>query len=376
MITIKKVEKKQDKKEFINFQYEVYKDSEHFCPPLKMDREKLLDTEKNPFYKNNEMQLFLAYQDGKIVGRVAAIENVEHNRIHNKNSGFFGFYESIDSQDVANELIKAATDWNKEKGYDELIGPVSPHLNDDSPGFLLVGHDDDNMMLLAYTHKYYLSLMENMGLKKVKDLYSYSIEIQDVQGEDKIRRIYDKAAVRNNITIRPINMKNFKEDYLIIQEIFNTAWEKNWGQVPLNDEDFEYIASDLKSLVHTDFMQIAFQGDKPIGMCAAFPDVNQLFKPMKGSLFSFGIFKFLKYMLTKKAGIDRLRVFILGVLPEFEGTGAAAGLYVSLLDASKKNKIKSAEMAWILEDNEKMNRAAVMLGANITKRYRLFNKSI
>ncbi|MCB0280546.1 MAG: hypothetical protein KDD94_13645 [Calditrichaeota bacterium] len=376
MIEILPVETENDKLKFIKFQYQIYRDSEHFVPPLIMDRKKLLDKKKNPFYKDNAIQLYLAYRDGKIVGRIAAIENKKHNEIHNENSGFFGFYESINDVEVAKALIDKASEWCKNKGFSSIIGPVNPHLNDDSPGFLAKGFDDDPVMLLAYSQPYYLDLMDACGLAKIKDLYSYRLEVASIRNIDKMKRINERVKKRHNLNIRPINMKKFDEEYLIIQEIFNRAWEKNWGQVPLTKEDFEYIASDLKSLIHLDFVRIAFKDDTAIGMTVAFPDVNHLLKPMNGTFLSWGVFNFLKYVLTKKSSIRKVRVFILGVLPEYDHTGATSLLYTDLIESGYKHKIVDAELAWILEDNDKMNKAAEMLGGVNAKTYRLFSKRI
>jgi GNAT superfamily N-acetyltransferase len=376
MIRIKEVNNKKDKDDFIKFQYPLYAEDKHFVPPLLMDRYKLLNQEKNPFFKNNDSQLFLAYKDNKIVGRIAAIENLKHNEIHKENYGFFGFFECINDQDVAKALIDTVIKWNKEKGFSEIVGPVNPHLNDDSPGVLIKGLDDDPVMLLAYSKDYYPNLLEGCGLSKAKDLYSYYVDSNKIENEEQIRRINEKSIKRHNLSIRKINMKNFEEDYLAIQNVFNKAWEKNWGQVPLSKEDFEYIASDLKPIIHTDFIQLAYKEDTLIGISVAFPDINELIKDMNGSLFSFKAIKFFKYLLFKKSKIKRLRIFILGVLPEYDRTGATSMLYLSLIDNTKKHNIIGGEMAWILEDNEKMNKAAKSLGGEHCKTYRIYSKKI
>jgi hypothetical protein len=376
MLKIVKVENKKQLDDFINFQYEIYKDSEHFVPPLKMDRYKLINPEKNPFFKENDSAFYLCYEDNKIVGRVAAIENKRYNDYHDDNAGFFGFFESINNVEVAKLLIQTAKDWNIKKGRSKIYGPVNPHLNDDSPGFLVKGFDDDPVMLLAYTHEYYLNLMDQIGLKKAKDLHSFWVEAQGVKNIDKMERIIEKSKKRHNITIRPINMKNFETEYLIIQDIFNKAWEKNWGQIPLTNEDFEYIASDLKSLVHTDFLQLAFKDDIPIGMTVSFPDVNEMIKPMKGSLITLKALPFIKYILTKKVNVKRIRIFILGILPEYDHTGATAALYLQTTLAARKHGVIGGEMAWILEDNDKMIKAAEMLGGQLVKTYRIFEDKL
>lgn len=376
MLRIVKVDNKKQLKEFINFQYEIYKNETHFVPPLKMDRYKLINPDKNPFFKHNRSDFFICYKDSTIVGRIAAIENVRYNEIHQEKSSFFGFFECINDNEVAELLINTAKDWGREKGYNHIYGPVNPHLNDDSPGFLVKGFEDDPVMLLAYTHKYYLDLAEHCGLKKAKDLHSYWVEAQAVKNIDKMNRVIEKSKKRHNISIRPVDMKNFEKEYLIIQDIFNKAWEKNWGQIPLTDEDFEYIASDLKSLVHTDFVQIAYKDDQAIGMTVSFPDVNEMIKDMKGSLFTFKAWKFIKYILTKKINVRRIRIFILGVLPEFDHTGATAALYLQTTLASQKHGVQGGEMAWILEDNDKMIKAAQMLGGEHVKTYRIYESEI
>ena len=376
MVHIKEVSNKKDKENFIKFQYELYKDDKHFVPPLLMDRYKLLDQDKNPFFKNNDCQLFLAYKDNKIVGRIAAIENKKHNEIHEENTGFFGFFESIDDQEVSNKLLETVIQWNKEKKFSNIVGPVNPHINDDSPGVLVKGLDDDPVMLLAYSKAYYPQLLEAAGLNKVKDLYSYYVSAHGIENEEKLRRITDKTKKRHNLSIRTIDMKRFEEDYLAIQEIFNKAWEKNWGQIPLSKEDFEYIASDLKPMLHKDFIHLAYKEDTLIGIAVAFPDINEMIKGMNGKLLSFKSIPFFKYLLFKKPKVKRLRIFILGVLPEYDHTGATSMLYISIIDNARKYNIEGGEMAWILDDNEKMNKAAISLGGKQCKTYRLYQKSI
>lgn len=365
-----------DKKRFIEFQYDLYKGDPHFVPPLRMDRKKLLDENKNPFFKTNRSALFLCVDNTTVLGRIAAIENKRHNEIHQENVGFFGFFECVDDNTVAKLLFEAASEWNKKLGFTSILGPVNPHLNDDSPGILIQGLDDDPVMLLAYSKPYYPKLLEENSFSKAKDLYSYWADVDKLNNEDKIRRVNEKTIKRHRLSFRPINMKKFEEEYLIIQDIFNQAWEKNWGQIPLTKEDFEYIASDLKPAVHSDFIILAFKDDTPIGMAVAFPDLNELIKGMNGSIFSFKAIRFFKYLLTKRITVKRLRIFILGILPDYDHTGATASLYLSLIDAARKHHMQGGEMAWVLEDNEKMNKAAKMLGGEVAKIYRIYQKSI
>ena len=285
-IDIRTVKTKSDKVKFVKSQWKFYKNDPHFVPPIVMDRMKLLDTQKNPFYHHAEIELFLAYDGDEIVGRIAAITNELHNKTHNDNIGFFGFFECIDNQEVADALFDTAKKWLKEKGKDAIRGPVNPSMNDEL-GILVEGFDDSPRVLMTYNPKYYEKLILNAGLTKAKDLYAYKLTQKSFMS-DKLKRLHGLIREKYNINIREVNFKNkeqFAKDVNVIKDVYNKAWVPNWGFVKITDEEFDYMVADLKMIANPKFAYIAEVNGKPAGFHLGLPDINASLKYIKPLVF-------------------------------------------------------------------------------------------
>jgi len=373
-LIIRPIEAKSDVVKFVKCQWDFYKDDPNWVPPMKMDRMNLLNTKTNPFYQHSLMQLFLAEDNGEIVGRIAAIINDNHNKTHNDKVGFFGFFECVNDQNVADLLFNTANDWLKSRGMDTSRGPVNPSLNDET-GLLIEGYNMPAVTLMTYNPEYYAELIENAGFAKAKDLYAYLLEMHSFL-TDKMRRMQSIIRKRYQIKIRKMNFKNkakFKEDVKIMKELYNKAWEDNWGFVKMTDAEFEHLAKDMKMVADPNFTLIVEIKGKPAGFVLGLPDINQCFiKNRSGSTLG-GIW----HLMTKKKKIDTLRIIVLGVLPEYRSTGADAALYYEFFERGSKRGIKFGEASWILEDNLMMNRAlTVTMNGKKYKTYRLYDKAI
>jgi len=373
-VVIKPVENKSDKMKFILSQWNFYKNDKNWVPPIIADRLKLLDTGKNPFYKHSLIQLFLAEKGNEVVGRIAAIINYNHNKTHNDKVGFFGFFECINDQDIANKLFDAALEWLKARGMEAMRGPENPSQNDEV-GLLIEGFDSPPVILMTYNPPYYIDLIENYGLKKVKTLYAYKLEMKDYL-TDKLIRLQEVIRERYNVTVRNVNFKNkeqFNKDVETLKQIYNSAWEPNWGFVKMTDEEFDFLAADLKSIAEPEFTFIVEVKGKPAGFALGLPDINQcLIHNKKGSLIGA-----IWHLLTKKKKINLLRIIVLGVLEEFQGIGVDGVMYYEFAERGKKLGITAGEASWILEDNEMMNRAlTVTMNGKIYKKYALYEKEI
>ena len=370
-ITVKNISQNEIKK-FLKFAFIVYKDDPNWVPPLFMDKMKILNKDKNPFFKeSSDMELFMAYRNNKPVGRIAAIKNDVHNKTHNENIGFFGFFECINDQAVANKLLDTAKEWLKKHNFEAMRGPANPTSNEEY-GALLEGFNDTARLLMSYNPKYYLDLFDGYGLKKVKDLYAYDIQNSEMQKNEKIKRVADIVKSRYKIKIRSINMKDFKNELEIFKSIWNQTWVANWGFIPMSEEEIEAAAKDLKSLINPDLVFFAEVEDKVIGVVLAMPDYNQIFRTMKGRLFPF---QFLK-LYTQKKKITWARVIALGVIPEYQKKGIDGALYYECLERAAKHGIMQGEASWILEDNLMMNRGAETMQGKIYKKYRVYEISI
>lgn len=374
MIRIRKVENEKERMEFIKFPWEIYKGNPYWVPPLIFDVRKNLDPNKNPFFKHAEVQLFLAEKDGKIAGRIAAIKNDSHNNFHKDKAGFFGFFETIDDEDVSDLLLDTACEWVKEKGLNEILGPVNPSTNDEC-GLLVDNFDSSPVFLMSYNPKHYQSKIENFGFEKANDLYAYYIPsevINDPKVMTRLERMTELIKKRSDVTTYNINMKDLNNEVRKIEEIYNSAWESNWGFVPLTTAEFDYMADSLKMVVDPDLVMFAEVAGKPAGFTLSLPDFNQVLKKMNGRLLPFGFLK----ILTGKKKIDFLRVIIMGVKPEYQKKAIDSVFYLETIKMGNKNGYTGAEISWVLEDNMPMRMTAEKLGAHIYKTYRIYKKNL
>lgn len=369
--TITYVTSKQEKKTFVEFPYTHYKNDQYWVAPLLIEQKKLLDPDKNPFYKNAEIVLFNVSLNDKHAGRIAAIIDHRYNKFHNTKTGFFGFFECIDQQSTADLLLKVAEDWLREKGMNTVMGPSNPSMMDEL-GILVEGFDKYPTIMMPYHKNYYDKIIRSAGYKKEMDLLAYLVT-QDSVDHDRANRAIDVVKKRlPGISIRKINLRKIKDEVKIIREIFNSAWSKNWGFIPLSSEEFNKLASDLKSIVDNDFAHIAEIDGEPVAFSIALPDYNQIFRNMNGRLFPTGLFKLLWY--RKK--IDKVRTALMGVIPEYQGRGIDVLLHREAINSGLKKGIYSSEVGWILESNIHMIRVAEKMGAAIDKRYRIYSKNL
>lgn len=362
---------KKERKQFIDFPYQHYSDDEHWVAPLKMEQKKLIDEENNPFYNNGEIALFLAQQNGEICGRIAAIRDHRYNRHHNNKTGFFGFFECIDDQSVADLLFKVAADWLAQRGHTDMLGPTNPSLMDEV-GILVDGFEHDPSIMMPYHKPYYERLIKNAGLGKEMDMYAFRV----TQGTVNLDRMYRaEEIVRRRLpklNIREIDLKSIDEEVEIVRHIFNEAWSGNWGFIPLTKEELTDLAKDLKLILDPKVAHIAEVEGEPVAFSIALPDLNQALKHMDGTLFPTGIFKLLWY----RRDINRIRTALMGVLPKYQGKGIDALLHKEAIVNGREVGYKSSELSWVLETNKSMVKVAEKLGAHIEKTYRMYSRTL
>ncbi|HRK29007.1 MAG TPA: GNAT family N-acetyltransferase [Chitinophagales bacterium] len=357
---------------FIKFAWKIYKDDPNWVPPLMIDMKKRLNPDKDPFFTIATMQLFMAYQNGTPVGRIAAIENRLAMQVHQNKTGFFGYFECINNQEVANALFDAAENWLRARGLNMVQGPANPSINHEY-GLLIDGFDDPPRLMMTYNPPYYINLIKNAQYQEAQELYAYKLDAANVDDNPKLPRIAKAAAQRYNVSIRPINLKNLKQDLSIIKAIYNEAWEKNWGAVPMTNEEIDALANDLKPLVEPNLAVFAEIEGKPVGFILAVPDYNYIFKQMNGSLFPFNFIK----LYTQKKNIKWVRIIIMGVLPQYRRRGIDAVMYQHVIETSRKMGILYGEASWILESNVMMNRAAqTVLNGTVYKKYMAYEKQL
>jgi hypothetical protein len=371
-ISIHEVSDRRQLNQFVDLPWQIYRQDKNWVPPLKMSV-KALFSNKHPFYTSSQMKNFVAEIDGKVMARISAIVNHTHNQFHAEKCGFWGFFECHpDHPELAEKLFSQAEGWLKSQGMETIRGPISPSTNYEC-GLLIEGFDDPPQLMMTYNPKSYQTMIEKLGYTKAMDLLAYNMPL-NLPMSERIVRIAKKCEQSANITYRRIDMKQWDKEIRIMLDIYNNAWEKNWGFVPMSSEEFLHTANDLKMVVRPEMILFAMVKGEPAGFIVSLPDFNQIFKKIpSGNLFPFGIFK----LLTGKKKINRVRTLTMGVKRQFQHLGLGSLLYQKaqkdLLDLKQFDEV---EMSWILENNIPMNKALILMGAKIYKRYRLFEKKL
>jgi GNAT superfamily N-acetyltransferase len=374
MIRIVPVTTKKQLATFIDFPHDLFAGDPNYVPELFIAQRDLLTPGKHPFHEHSSLQTFLAIdENNKVKGRIAAILNNNYNEFNKANDGFFGFFDCVDDRNVAKSLFDEAAKWLRAKGVSKMIGPVNPSTNE-TVGVLVDGFNEPPVAMMTYNKPYYIKLYEENGFHKQVDLYAYDIRTETVS--DRAVKLQDalmKRLEQKNIKIRPINVKDFKNEVRKVREIYNSAWDKNLGFVPMTENEFNYLAKDLKMILDPDFCLVAEHEGKMVGFALAVPDVNQIqIKIKKGRLFPTGIFKLL-FGLKK---IDYVRVITLGVIEDYRKMGIEACFYAQIIKKAGQKNIKGGEGSWILETNDMMNKALQNINGKVYKTYRIYEKAL
>ena len=373
-VVVTAVESAADKKAFIAFQYELYENDPNFVPPLLMERNDFFNPKKNPWFDFGHMQLFLARRNGKIVGRISASDDVRYNEFHGTKVGWWGLYESIDDVAVAKALLDEATKWNTARGMTEMLGPASFSSNADW-STLIEGFDSPPVLLMPYNPAYYPRLFDACGLSKAKDLYAWNLDINTPPPE-KVQRIAEKIRVREGIVVRQANLKDWANEVRRIKDIYNAAWEKNWGFVPMTDREFDHLAKDLKTILVPELTLIAEVKGEPVAFSITLPDANQAIKAANGRLTTFGMPIGLVKLLFASRKIKRGRLAILGIKQGFRKRGLDSVLFLDTFNNARKLGWTGGEIGWTLEDNDMVNRAIEVFGAKLYKKYRVYSSPL
>jgi hypothetical protein len=372
-VEVIEVENSRQQKEFIMFPFRLYKDEPNWVPPLISERKEFFSKSKNPFYRGAKTKLFLAVKDGKTVGRIATCVNFNHNEFHMEKVGFFGFFESIDDFEVASKLFKVAMITLKSEGMEKMRGPMNFSTNHEI-GFLIEGFDKPPTVMNPYNKPYLPKLAEKFGLKKVMDLHGYFIHKDSPLSERQLALV-KKIKERNKIKIRTVDMSRFDEEVKLINGIYNQAWERNWGFVPMPEDEFFYMSRMLKEIIDPDLALIAFVDGEPAAFSLAVPDINQVLIKMDGRLFPFGIFKYIWHAKIRKK-ITGFRMLTMGVIPRFQKRGIDNIFYIDTGTSGIAKGYEWAELSWILETNELMCRAAENMNGKLYKKYRIVEMPI
>ncbi|MFT7616508.1 MAG: GNAT superfamily N-acetyltransferase [Planctomycetota bacterium] len=367
---VKVIACKKHLRQFIDLPYRLHSAEKHFVPPLLFDVKARLDKQKNPFFKHAEAEYFIALDGDRCVGRIAAIENRRHNEIHKDGVGFFGWFESENNPEIAKALLDRAAQWLSDRGLDQMRGPVSFSMNDEV-GILVKGFDWRQTVLTAWNPPWYEDLITGYGLEKVMDLISFSLPVMEF-GAERMERIIERIKKRENLSVRPFDMKKFPDEVKRFKDIYEDAWMENWGHVGLTNAEIDHMAKEMKPIVEAKLANFVEVDGHPVGFSLVLPDIYYITQNLKGKLFPFGLFKLLFGM--KK--IPDIRLLAMGIRRDMQRRGLDSVLYYESFRAARDLGKKWSELGWVLETNTVMINTIEKLGGTAHKTHRLYQRPL
>jgi GNAT superfamily N-acetyltransferase len=378
-LRVTSVQDQRDLMAFITLPWEVYRGDPYWVPPPISERVAFLDRQQSPFFEHARAEYFLARRGERVVGTIAAFTNDLYNQFHETNVGFFGFFEVLDDSEAAAALLETAVDWARHAGHTSILGPEQFSTNDEL-GLLVDGFQDTPRILMTYNPPRYATYLERAGFTKAMDLWAYSLSLEEYLANQpkKLFRVTDKVLQRGHLHVRSVDMKHFDEEVAHVKEIYNRSWEKNWGFVPMTDAEFDRLAEQMRQLIDPDLVVVVEHDGQVVGFGLTLPDVNQplhLAYPRPGKPEALMMLQLAWHWKVRRK-VDWIRVFALGVLPEYRAQGVDALMYLETAKRAIAKGYGVAEMSWILENNDMMNRGIRMMGGKVYKTYRIFQKPL
>ena len=375
MLEIIAVDDKRKQKQFVEFQYQLYKDCPQFTPPFKNDIYMMMNKRKHPFYDHSDSDHFLAVRDGKVVGKIAALENKPFNVYHECKDAEFYLFDCIDDQEVANALFDRVKNWAKNRGLTRIVGPKG-YGPLDGYGILIEGFQHRQMMnMMNYNYSYYRTLVETYGFTKEVDFVSSYVKLQEFELPEKVAHAVE--IVKKRGSLRVMNFRDTRhvlEWKYKIKEAYNKAFVNNWEYYPLSDKELEYAVSNAIQVVLPELLQIILnKDDEIVGFVLPFPDVSAAMQQGKGKLGPIQIFRLLKELKTT----NWLDFNGIGILPEYQGMGGNALIFDALHRAAKQNpRFIHSELTQVAETATQMRKDLENLGVHYYKNHRVYQLAI
>jgi GNAT superfamily N-acetyltransferase len=373
-VTVRPVEGRRDLDRFIDLPFRLRRDDPLWVPPLRFERRQFLSRTKNPFFEHAEAEYFLAERDGEVVGRITAHVDSRWDSFQGGSDGMFGFFEAEDDPEIARALVDAARGWLADRGRTRMLGPLEFTTNDEC-GLLIEGYDEPSMILEPWHPPYYRELLEAQGMTKAIDLLMWELWFGELKERDHFHPMIHAAAEesrKQGVVVRSMRRRDLEAEVARFMEVYNEAWGRNWGFVPITEAEVAFQAKNLKPVLDENWAMMAEKDGKVVGAALTLPDVDQALAKMKGRLLPLGWWHFLR----RKRYIDRLRVFALGVKSEYQHLGVAAALFERHLEMAANVGPTGGHQGWILETNKPMNRAMEGMGGKIVQRYRIYESPL
>ncbi len=370
-IEVSEVRSKKELREFINLPWTIYQSDDNWVPPLKFMIKQTLDTQKHPFWKFSQQKLFTAKRNGKTVGRIAGIIDNNSNEFHSERMCGWGFFECRNDSEAAGALFAAVEQWAEKNGMKFLRGPLNPSTNYDV-GMLVNGFEFPPSIMMPYNPDYYPALVESCGFAKEMDLYALRIK-RGQKPTPRLQRLVKRIRRNPDISIRPVNKKDFLNEIKIVQDIYNSAWSKNWGFVPMTDEEMTHLAKEMLHIMDERLIFFIYYKQEPVGVCIMLPNYNHLLKAFNGKISVAGLIKIINY----KKYIDSARILAMGIKKSHQHLGVPLVAFDYLLGLWEHDSVyKEIEVGWNLEDNYDIIKYEEEVGCRIYKTYRIYRKDV
>jgi hypothetical protein len=369
MLDVRQAISRRDRRRFLDLPYELHRGRPSWVAPPRIVEAPQFDPKRNPFYAVADMDLFLAWDGDKVVGRIAAIDDRRHNEYRKENVAGFGFFEAT-SPEVASALFERVDTWAAARGRTGVRGPVNPSLNY-TAGLQVDAFDTEPYFMMAWNPPEYVDYVEAAGFVKAKDLWCWLLDIDTVPVA-RLERLAGRLQRRLRITVRPVDLGRIREETDRLYDVYKDAWEDNWGFVPPTREEFWNLVKDVRLIRMVDGITIAEVDGRPVAWNTLLPDINQMLKGTNGSLLPFGWAR----LLRMNRYIDRARWVTIGIVSDYRDRGILPVMVLAMAKVCRKYGYKHAECSWILEDNLAPNKTLKNIGATMYKTYRLYHKPL
>jgi len=376
-LVIEQVTSERQLREFIKVPWTVYEKDPNWVPWLYFERLEFFDKRKNPFFEHSEADYFIARRDGRAIGTIAAILNHRHNEFQQENVAHFGVFEVVNDREAGLALLERAADWATRRGAERILGPMNLSTNDEC-GILVEGFNEPPVVLMTYNPPYYLEMMGAAGFEKAMDLLAWLGMTEEIVNEmpEKVRRVVGKVKERYQLEVRPIRMDEWDAEIERIKKIYNSAWQRNWGFVPMTDAEIEHMADGLKLILDPALIFIVEHQGEAVGFSLTLPDVNQPLRGIHPGPSSLSSYLAAGRLYFSRYKTDLARVMALGVIEKYRGRGVDALMYYETARAALERDYPRLEASWILETNDMMNRPIQLLGGKVYKKYRVYEKKL
>ncbi|NLF65807.1 MAG: N-acetyltransferase [Chloroflexi bacterium] len=376
-VTIQRVGNDKELKEFIRVPWKVYANDPNWVPWLYYERLEFFDKRKNAFFEHAEGDYFIARRDGEAVGAIAVFVNHRYNDFQQQNVAHFGAFEVMNDREAALALLGTAETWARERGLDSLLGPFTFSTNDET-GTLIDGFGSPPVILMTYNQPYVPQFIEAAGFRKAMDLWAWIADLNKLEQEmpEKVRRVVGKVTERYDLHLRLVDLKDWDAEVARIKTIYNSAWERNWGFVPMTDAEIEHMGASLKAVLDPALVFMVEHKGEPVGFSLTLPDANQPLRRIHPGPSRLASYLAAARVYLNRYKTDTVRVLALGVVEKYRGRGVDALMYYETVRAAHRRGYKWAEASWILETNDMMNRALQLMGGTIYKTYRVYEKPL